>query len=76
MIFPRVVLWSCLAGASAVLADYNITVDDSDPRVQYTGSWSHGSVSAPFSPPSTFDSSFIGATEDTVYDEPIQFHLE
>jgi hypothetical protein len=55
------VLWSCLAGASAVLADHNITVDNADAQVMYTGAgaWTHGDVSAPFSPQSTFDSLFM-----------------
>jgi hypothetical protein len=63
MIFPRVGLWSCLASASAVLADYNITIDDTNAQIQYTGVWAHEAVNAPFSSPSTFYSSFIGDTE-------------
>lgn len=54
MVPTKLVLWSCLAGAFAVLADKNITVDDFDSRIVYTGPWMHENVTAPLScPPST-----------------------
>ena len=61
MIPTTFVLWSCLAGALAVLADRNITVDDFDPRIVYTGPWKHENVSAPLPSPTSTDLS--GATE-------------
>jgi len=54
MILNNFVLWSCLAGALAVLADRNITIDDLDRRVVYRDSWNHDNVST-LTTLSTFD---------------------
>jgi hypothetical protein len=64
MTLLRAVLWSCLVSASAVLADYSITVDGTNGQAVYApaGAWQDLEVSAPFSPQSTCDSSFIGTT--------------
>ncbi len=61
MIPTNLVLWLWLAGASAVLADRNITIDDFDLQIMYTGPWRHENVSAPLHCPPLTD--LCGATE-------------
>jgi len=56
-------LWSCLAGALAVHAIKNITVDDFDPRIVYSNAsgWTHENVQYPllylwlYQPPASAD---------------------
>jgi len=68
MIFTNFVLWLCLVGALAVLADRNITVDDFNPRIVYSGEWKHENVSAPLPCPCTLRLIFVGPQSGATFD--------